>query len=197
MLLISKPTRILANHRRSRHLTSTPLAFQRKLTVQREPKKLAFAANLGDFPAYEAYAQLGNGPVVTVFRAPPVINTPWESPLAKDVPGLIYHQRAQSNDFWRRAAIRTSFLTTRRHRCDVFALFLSGVDSTWERGIADSTKAMLPVSFHDEWPLLHSDNAHGSRPNPDKRSTPDRFAFHSAQPQPPPPIQRRIRFPYH
>jgi len=46
-------------------------------TYDTSSKKLTFAANLGDFPAYEAYAQLGNGPVITVFRASPVANTPW------------------------------------------------------------------------------------------------------------------------
>jgi hypothetical protein len=40
-------------------------------------KMLTFAATLGEFPAYEAYAQIGNGPVITVFRAPPIANTPW------------------------------------------------------------------------------------------------------------------------
>src|SRR6267378_4367967 len=33
--------------------------------------------------------------------------------LAKALPGPIYHQRAQSNDFWLRAATRTSFFTIR------------------------------------------------------------------------------------
>src|SRR5437773_4591472 len=33
--------------------------------------------------------------------------------LAKDLPGLIYHQRAQSNDFWLMAPTRTSSLTKR------------------------------------------------------------------------------------
>ncbi len=47
------------------------------MTYDTNSKKLTFAANLGDFPAYEAYAQLGDGPVVTVFRAPPITNTPW------------------------------------------------------------------------------------------------------------------------
>jgi hypothetical protein len=46
-------------------------------TYDTSSKKLTFAANMGDFPAYEAYAQLGNGPAVTVFRAAPVANTPW------------------------------------------------------------------------------------------------------------------------
>src|SRR5271166_6047853 len=32
------------------------------------------------------------------------------TPLAKDLPGLIFHQHAQSNDFWLRGATRTSFL---------------------------------------------------------------------------------------
>jgi hypothetical protein len=46
-------------------------------TYDTSSKDLTFAATLGEFPAYEAYAQLGNGPVITVFRAPPVTNTPW------------------------------------------------------------------------------------------------------------------------
>jgi hypothetical protein len=46
-------------------------------TYDTNSKKLTFAANVGAFPAYEAYAQLGNGPVVTVFRAPPAANTAW------------------------------------------------------------------------------------------------------------------------
>jgi hypothetical protein len=35
------------------------------------------------------------------------------TPMAKDLPGLIYHQRAQSNEFWLRAATRASFFTKR------------------------------------------------------------------------------------
>jgi hypothetical protein len=46
-------------------------------TYDTNSKTLTFKATLGDFPAYEAYAQLGNGPVVTVFRAPPVTKTAW------------------------------------------------------------------------------------------------------------------------
>ncbi len=36
-----------------------------------------------------------------------------ESHLAKDLSGLIYHQRAQHNDFWLRAETGTNFLTRR------------------------------------------------------------------------------------
>ena len=36
-------------------------------------------------------------------------NLPWQ----KDLPRLIYHQRAQSNDFWLMAPTRASFLTKR------------------------------------------------------------------------------------
>jgi hypothetical protein len=38
----------------------------------------------------------------------------------KRPPGLIYHQRAQSNDFWLRVATRTSFLTKRELRGNLF-----------------------------------------------------------------------------
>jgi len=46
-------------------------------TYDTSTKGLVFAATLGDFPAYEGYAQLGNGPVVTVFRARPTASTAW------------------------------------------------------------------------------------------------------------------------
>src|SRR6266480_1712495 len=38
-------------------------------------------------------------------------NLPWQ----KALPGLIYHQRAQRNEFWLRARTRTSFFTIRGH----------------------------------------------------------------------------------
>jgi hypothetical protein len=38
-------------------------------------------------------------------------------PLAKDLPGLIYHHRAQSNAFLLRAVTATSFLTIRQDDC--------------------------------------------------------------------------------
>lgn len=46
-------------------------------TYDKISKRLLFAANLGMFPAYEAYAQLGDGPVITVFRAGPQTSTAW------------------------------------------------------------------------------------------------------------------------
>ena len=55
--------------------------------------------------------------------APQFSNSPW-TPLAKDLPGLIYHQRAQSNEFWLRAATRTVFLTIRH----AFSLNIRGSD---------------------------------------------------------------------
>jgi hypothetical protein len=58
-------------------LVSPAIDYSIDYTYDTSSKKLSFAATLGDFPAYEAYAQLGNGSVVTVFRVPPVSNTPW------------------------------------------------------------------------------------------------------------------------
>jgi Cyclic nucleotide-binding domain len=52
--------------------------------------------------------------------------------LAKDLPGLIYQQRAQGNDFWLRAATSTSFLTigTIRFEGEVPHIFAGGVTKT-------------------------------------------------------------------
>jgi hypothetical protein len=58
-------------------LISPAIDYSIDYTYDTNSKMLTFAANLGDFPAYEAYAQLGDGPVVTIFRAPPITNTPW------------------------------------------------------------------------------------------------------------------------
>lgn len=56
---------------------SPAIDYSLDYTYDKSTKKLSFAANFGMFPAYEAYAQLGNGPVITVFRALPQTNTAW------------------------------------------------------------------------------------------------------------------------
>jgi hypothetical protein len=62
--------------------TANPFAppsrgYRSNYTYDTGSKKLTFAANVGEFPADEAYAQLGNGSVIIVFRASPASNTPW------------------------------------------------------------------------------------------------------------------------
>jgi hypothetical protein len=52
------------------------------------------------------HRQPRNGPGNFSWGAPRI-----QGELLKDLPGLIYHQRAQWNDFWLRGSTRTSFLT--------------------------------------------------------------------------------------
>ena len=56
---------------------SPAIDYSLDFKYDRATKQLTFSATLGKFPAYEAYAQLGNGPVITVFRASPAAQTPW------------------------------------------------------------------------------------------------------------------------
>ena len=46
-------------------------------TYDTATKTLAFSATVGLYPAYEAYAQLNNGPTVTLFRESPTAGTAW------------------------------------------------------------------------------------------------------------------------
>lgn len=58
-------------------LISPAIDYLLDLIYDTATKKLSFKATLGQFPAYEAYAQLDNGPTVTLFRASPTTPTPW------------------------------------------------------------------------------------------------------------------------
>lgn len=46
-------------------------------TYEKSTKRLSFAAKVGTFPAYVAYAQLGSGSLITVFRAGRQTDTAW------------------------------------------------------------------------------------------------------------------------